>query len=34
MRQVGELHALLAGAGIDAPYVLVGHSYGGRIARV
>jgi pimeloyl-ACP methyl ester carboxylesterase len=34
MKQVGEPHALLAGAGIDAPYVLVGHSYGGRIARV
>jgi pimeloyl-ACP methyl ester carboxylesterase len=33
-QQVGELRALLAGAGIDAPYVLVGHSYGGRIARV
>ena len=34
MKQVGEPHALLAGAGIDAPYVLVDHSYGGRIARV
>ena len=33
-QHVAELHALLAGAGIDAPYVLVGHSYGGRIARV
>jgi len=25
----GELHALLEGAGIDGPYVLVGHSFGG-----
>ena len=33
-QHVRELHALLAKAGIDAPYVLVGHSYGGRIARV
>ena len=33
-QHVAELHTLLAGAGIDAPYVLVGHSYGGRIARV
>jgi pimeloyl-ACP methyl ester carboxylesterase len=33
-QQVGELRALLAAAAIDAPYVLVGHSYGGRIARV
>ncbi len=31
-QHVRELHALLAG--IDGPYVLVGHSYGGRIARV
>ena len=27
-------HALLARARVDGPYVLVGHSYGGRIARV
>jgi pimeloyl-ACP methyl ester carboxylesterase len=33
-QHVAELRALLTGAGIDAPYVLVGHSYGGRIARV
>jgi pimeloyl-ACP methyl ester carboxylesterase len=33
-QQVRELHALLAGARVDGPYVLVGHSYGGRIARV
>lgn len=29
-----ELHTLLAVAGIKAPYVLVGHSIGGLIARV
>ena len=29
-----ELHALLRAAGIRAPYVLVGHSIGGLIARV
>jgi pimeloyl-ACP methyl ester carboxylesterase len=33
-QQVAELHALLTGAVIDPPYLLVGHSYGGRIARV
>jgi pimeloyl-ACP methyl ester carboxylesterase len=33
-QQVRELHALLAGAQVDPPYVLVGHSYGGRISRV
>jgi pimeloyl-ACP methyl ester carboxylesterase len=33
-QQVAELHALLTGAGIDPPYVLVGHSSGGRIARL
>ena len=33
-QHVAELRALLAAAAIDAPYVLVGHSYGGRIARV
>jgi pimeloyl-ACP methyl ester carboxylesterase len=30
----GELHALLRGAGIMPPYVLVGHSMGGLVARV
>ena len=30
----GELHALLEGAGIEGPYVLVGHSYGGLYARM
>jgi pimeloyl-ACP methyl ester carboxylesterase len=30
----GELHALLEGAGIKGPYVLVGHSYGGLYARM
>jgi pimeloyl-ACP methyl ester carboxylesterase len=29
-----ELHALLEGAGIPEPYVLVGHSYGGLYVRV
>jgi pimeloyl-ACP methyl ester carboxylesterase len=33
-QQVHELHALLAEARVDGPYVLVGHSYGGRVARV
>jgi pimeloyl-ACP methyl ester carboxylesterase len=28
-RLSGELHALLEGAGIEGPYVLVGHSFGG-----
>jgi pimeloyl-ACP methyl ester carboxylesterase len=32
--QAGELHSLLEGAGIDPPYVLVPHSYGGLVARV
>lgn len=31
---VGELHALLAKAGARAPYVLVGHSYGGPLIRL
>ncbi|MGH3146684.1 MAG: alpha/beta hydrolase [Rubrobacter sp.] len=30
----GELHALLANAGIEGPYVLVGHSYGGLYAQM
>jgi pimeloyl-ACP methyl ester carboxylesterase len=34
-RQVsGELHTLLTNAGIEGPYVLVGHSYGGLYARM
>lgn len=31
---VDELHTLLTNAGIEGPYVLVGHSYGGMIARL
>jgi pimeloyl-ACP methyl ester carboxylesterase len=31
--QVADLHALLAAAGIDPPYVLVGHSYGGILVH-
>jgi pimeloyl-ACP methyl ester carboxylesterase len=33
-QHAGELRSLLSGAGIDAPYVLVGHSYGARVALV
>lgn len=33
-QQVRELHTLLANADVTGPYVLVGHSYGGRLARV
>jgi pimeloyl-ACP methyl ester carboxylesterase len=33
-QHASELRALLSGAGIDAPYVLVGHSYGARVALV
>jgi pimeloyl-ACP methyl ester carboxylesterase len=33
-QQVSELHTLLANTGIAGPYVLVGHSYGGRVTRV
>lgn len=29
-----DLHALLAAANVDGPYVLVGHSYGGMLVRV
>jgi pimeloyl-ACP methyl ester carboxylesterase len=32
-RVAGELHALLDEAGIEAPYVLAGHSYGGLYAQ-
>ena len=31
---VADLHALLSGAGEAGPYVLVGHSYGGLVARL
>ena len=29
-----ELHTLLGKAGVPAPYILVGHSYGGNVARL
>lgn len=29
-----ELHTLLSSAGLEGPYVLVGHSYGANVARV
>jgi pimeloyl-ACP methyl ester carboxylesterase len=31
--QARELHAMLAAAGVAPPYVVVGHSYGGMVAR-
>jgi pimeloyl-ACP methyl ester carboxylesterase len=31
---VADLHALLGAAGIATPVVLVGHSYGGLVARL
>jgi len=31
---VSDLHALLSAANVQAPYVIVGHSYGGLIARL
>ena len=34
LQNVRELHSALAKAGIPVPYVLVGHSYGGAVARV
>ena len=33
-QQAHELHTLLANANEKAPYILVGHSYGARVARV
>lgn len=33
-QQARELRTLLVNAGVTGPYVLVGHSYGGRVARV
>ena len=33
-QHVSELRALLSAAGVEAPYVLVGHSYGARVALV
>jgi pimeloyl-ACP methyl ester carboxylesterase len=33
-RAVADLHALLRAGDIPSPYVLVGHSYGGLIARL
>jgi len=32
--RVADLHALLAGAKIPAPYILVGHSFGGPLVRL
>jgi pimeloyl-ACP methyl ester carboxylesterase len=34
MLEAEELHRLLRGAGIQPPYVVVGHSYGGFISRL
>lgn len=34
MLQAEELHRLLDGAGVEPPYVMVGHSYGGFISRL
>jgi len=34
LRMVGELHTLLKKAGVSAPYILVGHSYGGLLVRL
>lgn len=33
-QHVSELRALLSAAGVEGPYVLVGHSYGARVALV
>ena len=34
MLEARELHALLGGAGIEPPYVVVAHSYGGFVGRL
>jgi pimeloyl-ACP methyl ester carboxylesterase len=34
MLETEELHRLLEGAGIESPYVVVGHSYGGFVSRL
>jgi pimeloyl-ACP methyl ester carboxylesterase len=34
LREANELHALLFGARIPGPYILVSHSYGGYISRI
>jgi pimeloyl-ACP methyl ester carboxylesterase len=34
MLEAEELNRLLVGAGIDPPYVVVGHSYGGFVSRL
>ena len=34
MDEADELHALLQGAGIEPPYVLAGHSFGGFVTRL
>jgi pimeloyl-ACP methyl ester carboxylesterase len=34
IRMVAELNALLKKAGVSAPYILVGHSYGGLLVRL
>ena len=34
MDQAAELHALLEGAGVEPPYVVVGHSFGGFVSRL
>ena len=34
LRMVEELHTLLNKAGVSAPYILVGHSYGGILVRL
>jgi pimeloyl-ACP methyl ester carboxylesterase len=34
MDEAAELHALLQGAGVEPPYVLVGHSFGGFVSRL
>jgi pimeloyl-ACP methyl ester carboxylesterase len=34
LEKARDLHGLLEAAGVDGPFVLVGHSYGGMLARV